>query len=51
MVYFSFILQELKKDIKKDLSSKPPDRPNQTISNGNALLSSEAVVRGSGRGN
>ncbi|XP_071994059.1 SH3 domain-containing kinase-binding protein 1 isoform X2 [Engystomops pustulosus] len=43
-------VRELKKDIKKDLSSKPPDRPNQTISNGNALLSSEAVVRGSGRG-
>ncbi|XP_072284156.1 SH3 domain-containing kinase-binding protein 1 isoform X1 [Pyxicephalus adspersus] len=43
-------VRELKKDIKKDLSSKPPDRPNQTISNGNALLSSEAIVRGSGRG-
>ncbi|XP_077336865.1 SH3 domain-containing kinase-binding protein 1 isoform X2 [Lithobates pipiens] len=43
-------VRELKKDIKKDLSSKPPDRPNQTISNGNALLSSEAAVRGSGRG-
>ncbi|XP_018410353.1 PREDICTED: SH3 domain-containing kinase-binding protein 1 [Nanorana parkeri] len=43
-------VRELKKDIKKDLSSKPPDRPNQIISNGNALLSSEAVVRGSGRG-
>uniref|UniRef100_A0A8C5LXG9 SH3 domain containing kinase binding protein 1 n=1 Tax=Leptobrachium leishanense TaxID=445787 RepID=A0A8C5LXG9_9ANUR len=43
-------VRELKKDIKKDLSSKPPDRPGQTISNGNALLSSEAVVRSSGRG-
>ncbi|XP_075710144.1 SH3 domain-containing kinase-binding protein 1 isoform X1 [Rhinoderma darwinii] len=43
-------VRELKKDIKKDVSSKPPERPNQTISNGNVLLSSEAVVRGSGRG-
>ncbi|XP_066455935.1 SH3 domain-containing kinase-binding protein 1 isoform X2 [Eleutherodactylus coqui] len=43
-------VRELKKDIKKDVSSKPPDRPSQTISNGSALLSSEAVVRGSGRG-
>ncbi|XP_056414491.1 SH3 domain-containing kinase-binding protein 1 isoform X2 [Hyla sarda] len=43
-------VRELKKDIKKDVSSKPPDRPNQTLSNGSALLSSEPVVRGSGRG-
>lgn len=43
-------VREVKKDIKKDVSSKPPDRPNQNISNGNALLSSEAVVRASGRG-
>ncbi|XP_069617613.1 SH3 domain-containing kinase-binding protein 1 isoform X1 [Ranitomeya imitator] len=43
-------VRELKKDVKKDVSSKPPDRPNQTISNGSALLSSEAVVRGHGRG-
>ncbi|XP_040279608.1 SH3 domain-containing kinase-binding protein 1 isoform X1 [Bufo bufo] len=43
-------VRELKKDIKKDVSSKPPDRPNQTISNGSAMPSSEAVVRGSGRG-
>ncbi|XP_063811805.1 SH3 domain-containing kinase-binding protein 1 isoform X2 [Pseudophryne corroboree] len=43
-------VRELKKDIKKDLSSKPPDRPNKTISNGNALLSNETVIRGSGRG-
>ncbi|XP_073421975.1 SH3 domain-containing kinase-binding protein 1 isoform X2 [Dendrobates tinctorius] len=43
-------VRELKKDVKKDVSSKPPDRPNQTISNGSALLSSEAVVRGPGRG-
>lgn len=43
-------VRELKKDIKKDVSSKPPDRPNQNISNGNALHPSEAVVRGSGRG-
>ncbi|CAH2220608.1 SH3 domain-containing kinase-binding 1 isoform X2 [Pelobates cultripes] len=43
-------VRELKKDIKKDLSSKPPDRPSQNISNGNALLSNEAIVRSSGRG-
>ncbi|XP_068126094.1 SH3 domain-containing kinase-binding protein 1-like isoform X3 [Hyperolius riggenbachi] len=43
-------VRELKKDIKKDLSSKPPDRPNQAISNGSALLSSEAAVRGTGKG-
>ncbi|OCT94177.1 hypothetical protein XELAEV_18011843mg [Xenopus laevis] len=43
-------VRELKKDTKKDQNSKPPDRPPQGISNGNALLSSEAVIRSAGRG-
>ncbi|XP_041439551.1 SH3 domain-containing kinase-binding protein 1 isoform X7 [Xenopus laevis] len=43
-------VRELKKDTKKDQNSKPPDRPTQGISNGNAMLSSEAVIRSAGRG-
>ncbi|KAE8622505.1 hypothetical protein XENTR_v10005264 [Xenopus tropicalis] len=43
-------VRELKKDTKKEQNSKPPDRPTQGISNGNALLSSEAVIRSAGRG-
>ncbi|KAG8450620.1 hypothetical protein GDO86_003045, partial [Hymenochirus boettgeri] len=43
-------VRELKKDIKKDQSSKPPDRPGQGISNGSATLSGEAVIRSAGRG-
>ncbi|XP_053562372.1 SH3 domain-containing kinase-binding protein 1 isoform X2 [Bombina bombina] len=43
-------VRELKKDLKKDAASKPPDRPTHGISNGSAILSNEAVIRGSGKG-
>ncbi|KAM4701656.1 SH3 domain-containing kinase-binding protein 1 [Discoglossus pictus] len=43
-------VRELKKDMKKDVGSKPPDRPGHDISNGSSLHSSDALIRSSGRG-
>uniref|UniRef100_A0A8C4MEP6 SH3 domain containing kinase binding protein 1 n=1 Tax=Equus asinus asinus TaxID=83772 RepID=A0A8C4MEP6_EQUAS len=50
---FSFYLssQEIKKEMKKDpLSSKAPEKPLHEVSSGNALLSSETILRTNKRG-
>lgn len=43
--------QEIKKEMKKDpLSSKAPEKPRHDIASGNALLSSETILRSNKRG-
>ncbi|XP_019522836.1 PREDICTED: SH3 domain-containing kinase-binding protein 1 isoform X3 [Hipposideros armiger] len=44
-------VREIKKEMKKDpLSSKAPEKPAHEVSSGNALLSSEAILRTNKRG-
>ncbi|XP_054437102.1 SH3 domain-containing kinase-binding protein 1 isoform X3 [Pteronotus mesoamericanus] len=44
-------VREIKKEMKKDpLSSKAPEKPMHEVSSGNALLSSEAILRTNKRG-
>lgn len=43
--------QEIKKDMKKDpLSNKAPEKPMLDVASGNALLSSETILRTNKRG-
>ncbi|XP_070147497.1 SH3 domain-containing kinase-binding protein 1 isoform X1 [Ovis canadensis] len=48
---FWMLLEEIKKEMKKEpLSSKAPEKPMHEVSSGNALLSSETILRTNKRG-
>lgn len=50
-LHLPFLMQEIKKDMKKEnIANKPPEKPINEVSNGSPLLLSETIIRTNKKG-